>query len=289
MTEATNHVNVSSAEMTAYWRSLYPALSSDPYSKNLVTPAGVQQCKHAEIKQDYPLIGRKISARAGFMYDRSVRALQTGRYDGLISFASGFSLLSYCVAEAMKQHQSYQYVDVDLPDMILERQEGLSSDVFADLDQKILHSIEQVGFDIEALYRNDRPLKDLFPNIKAPVFVLEGLMYFLSKPCVKWLVQQMASYAHTAVVLDYWPLHALEVSTCFKNGFEYWGRDNIREQIDNALWSEVDVSGYFKPFAKIEDINIQDFENQHSVQLGEQPQLVDINTFYPVHLVYAEK
>ena len=59
--------DISSAEMTAYWRSLYPLLSGDTLSINLASVEGIQKAKIFEEKFKYPLVGRKVSVRAGFM------------------------------------------------------------------------------------------------------------------------------------------------------------------------------------------------------------------------------
>jgi hypothetical protein len=56
--------NISSSEMTAYWRSLYPAHSKDNISKHLASSDGILKAQQFEKKYNYPLVGKKVSVRA---------------------------------------------------------------------------------------------------------------------------------------------------------------------------------------------------------------------------------
>src|SRR3989338_2926077 len=130
----SNDPNISSAEMTAYWRSLFPQFSEDLVSLKLASSSGISKAKEFETKFSYPLVGRKVSVRAGFILENIIRLLSSGKYDSCISFASGFSLLTHVAAQklAEKGIDDITFIDSDLPNMADERKkriEKISSEI----------------------------------------------------------------------------------------------------------------------------------------------------------------
>lgn len=63
--------NISSAEMTAYWRCKYPLISQDSLSFHLASKNGVEKAHQFEEKYNYPLVARKVSVRAGWFFDQA--------------------------------------------------------------------------------------------------------------------------------------------------------------------------------------------------------------------------
>jgi len=59
---------VSSAELTALWRSSYPSISYDNLSRFLISEEAHLQSNQFIQFHDYPLITRKISARWLYFY-----------------------------------------------------------------------------------------------------------------------------------------------------------------------------------------------------------------------------
>lgn len=113
--------DVSSAEITAIYRSAIPELSGDTLSEKLVSTAGSERAAEFIEKYNYPLVNRKISVRAGYFLSEATRLLASGHYDSCISLASGFSLLTYYIADKNINHSHVKYFDTDLPHMIAER------------------------------------------------------------------------------------------------------------------------------------------------------------------------
>jgi hypothetical protein len=77
--------NISSSEMTAYWRSKYPNLSKDSLSVNLSSKEGIEKSYEFEEKYNYSLVGRKVSTRAGWFLDKAVKILLQDKYDAWLS------------------------------------------------------------------------------------------------------------------------------------------------------------------------------------------------------------
>lgn len=88
--------NTSSAELTAHYRCAFPELSHDSISQLLAPDTSAKAFIE---KYHYELAPRKISVLAGFFLDQATELLNSGKYDSVISFASGFSMLTYLIAQ----------------------------------------------------------------------------------------------------------------------------------------------------------------------------------------------
>lgn len=278
--------NISSAEMTAYWRSLFPKFSHDPYSIHLASPDGILKAKEFEQKFDYPLVGRKVSVRAGYILKKAKELLSTGEYDSCISLASGFSLLTYCIARDLGDAaQSITFYDTDFSHMIKERKKRiqmLSHDILSD---GVLEKIKAVPLDLEEAYRDDKNFKTLFPDCKRPLFIVEGAIYFLTENCVNWIMKNIHSFNKTALIFDYWPKNGVDESACFKRVVDSL-KDFIPETI-KSFWDEQGIANLSKYFYKIEDEKIGSIENKMSIDISESPQFTDQQAFFPIKFITA--
>lgn len=277
--------NISSAEMTAFWRSKFPKLSGDHLSVMLASPEGIQKAHEFEKKYQYPLVGRKVSVRAGWCLKQTTKMLLTGDYDSCISLGSGFSLLTYFAALAIaKEKPAVKFYDVDLAEIISLRSERITKLPPHTLDPDVAKKIHTIVCDLEKAYAEGKKFSELFPACKAPVFLVEGIIYFLSKGCVEWIYQGIANYPNSAVVFDYWPEGGPEDSKCFKRMLDSI-RDFIPEKVQGLL-SQQELTKLCKsPLYK--NVTLKEVENTCSQKKGESPQLVDQDEFIPVHLAVS--
>jgi hypothetical protein len=277
--------DVSSAELTANYRCAFPELSGDKLSLLLSSDAGRLLAENFIAKYNYPLVTRKISVCAGYFLQEATRLIQTGLYDSIISFASGLSLLTYLIAKKNPQFSGV-FFDTDFPYMIEQRNERIAAIADKALDSKILKKLQSMAFDIEAAYRENRALEKIFPNCKRPIFILDGVSYFLSPGCVDWLLQQMGSYDCSAVTLYYWPENMFERSALFSRVFKDLNKGMIKEEL-KSFWNANTLAKLQKYFPIVSDLALEAVETQ-MVNDASECQLVDPNTFFPVRLVTGE-
>jgi O-methyltransferase involved in polyketide biosynthesis len=273
--------DITSAELTACYRSDYPAISGDTLSKKLTSEAGFKKSYDFIKEQNYPLAPRKISVRAGYFLQRTNMLLATDEYDTCISFASGFSLLSYYSAIATP---NIHYIDTDLPHILKARNERIST-LRSELDASTLKRIETIALDLEIAAKNSLHLSDLFPHAKRPVFLLEGVSYFLTPACVQWLLAEICRYGHSALIADYWPDNALEVSTYFAKMFPQL--DDFIPEKARTLWGTQDKKCLSGCFAYMEDRSIQDVEGELVQGTDEKALLLNPNEFFPIWVLCA--
>ena len=65
--------------------------------------------------------------RAGWCQKQAIKLILTKQYDACISLGSGFSLLTYHVANQTSRVQNIRFVDVDLKEIISERSARITS------------------------------------------------------------------------------------------------------------------------------------------------------------------
>ena len=277
---------ISSAELTAQTRSGVPALSGDPDSLLLASPAGKAKTQAFMDEFDYGLMPRLVSTRAGYMLGEATRLLESGKYDACISFASGFSLLLYQIAKRLSSADQIQFFDTDLASMIDVRRDRITA-VQQQLDVSVLQQIKTLAVNIEQNYQQKRQLRDLFPQCQRPVFVLEGIIYFLSEDCAHWLFEQIGSFSQSALLMDYWPLHVKDSSALATRIFSHWD-EIMPEKSQNRYLNDFAMKTLSKQFSQVNDIAIEAAEVVLCEQAKETPQLLDKDKFFPMHLLTAE-
>ncbi|MCE3239314.1 MAG: hypothetical protein K0R24_2295 [Gammaproteobacteria bacterium] len=278
--------DVSSAELTANYRCAFPELSGDKLSLLLSSEAGRLLAETFVAKYNYPLARRKISVCAGYFLQEATRLIQTGLYDSVISFASGFSLLSYLIAEKNPQFSGV-FFDTDLPYMVGQRNERLAAIAETHTNPTILRKLQSMAFDIEEAYRENRALEKTFPTCKRPIFILDGVSYFLSPACVEWLLKQMGSYDCSAVTLYYWPEDMLKRSALFARVFKDLNKGMIKEEL-KSFWDANTLTTLQQYFPIVSDFALESVEAKMVNDLSEC-QLLDANAFFPVRLVTGER
>ncbi len=280
--------NISSAEMTAYWRSLYPHISGDRISLKLASDAGIVKAKDFEAKFSYPLVARKVSVRAGFMLNTSVSLLDSGKFDSCISIASGFSMLTYLIAaRVLPELPNLTFIDVDLPHILEARNKRIIAIADDLLDKSILTRIELLAMDLEEVCTAGRSFGDLFPRCERPVFIIEGLIYFLSKRCVDWLIREISSYKNVALLFDYWPEDGTTYSACFKrvvDSLKGFMPENVK-----SFWSADSIATLSRHFKQTKDRDLKSIENDVIVRTADTPMLIDQNEFFPVRFFVGSK
>ena len=279
--------DVSSAEITAVYRCEIPKLSGDTLSEKLASSAGRERAQAFITKYDYPLVNRKISARAGYFLSQATSLLASGEYDACISFASGFSLLIYYIASQNSIHNNIKYFDTDFSHMIAERQKRITN-IYDLLDISILKKIQSKALDIENAYQNNLSLKDLFPDCHRPIFILEGISYFLTSGCVDWLFEQIGSYDHSAVIMDYWPENMPKISALFARVFSDLNKGMILETL-KSFWDASALEKFKSQFSEVSDYPISEVDEILSREQSLEPELIDPNEYFPLRIIVGKK
>lgn len=114
-----------------------------------------------------------------------------------------------------------------------------------------------------------------------------SLQYFLSHDCLQWLMAEVLSYEHSALIFNYWPSNATEISDCFKR-INTLMNNIIPEQI-KSFWSENSLNHLAKQFQSANFYSLKSIENEISLRINEQPQLVNQEEFFPIHFFAAQK
>ena len=270
--------NVSSAEVTAYMRSQYPELTHDKISEKIVSDAGIK--KHFEFIEgmDYPLATRKIAVRAGYIYEQASHLLATGDYDSCISLASGFSLLLHLLS---KQHPNVECYDVDLPHMIVEREARIEeARIFSDEE---LHQVNVKSIDLTQI--DTLNLQEVFSDCKKPLFILEGISYFLPEKIVSSVLQQITEFKDSAIIVDYWPDNSLEISAIFKR-IMHQLKGFIAEDVNSFLKAE-QIDTLHGHYQYVEDISILQADEMLSKKINQKPLLINQDEVFPIRIMVA--
>jgi hypothetical protein len=282
---------ISSAEMTAAWRCDEPELSRDQISKLIVSNEGLQKARSYQATQ-YPFASRHFSLRAGYFLQQACKLLSSGHYNALISIGSGLSLLTHCiVAEFEKQHPEGQLfiLDTDLPSMIntrIIRMEALAKN----LSPAPQNQFEQRALNIELTYEmnkdnNPSAFKEIF-SMKPihPIFILEGISYFLTKECLSWLFSNVFSYENAAIIFDYWPDDAPKRSSFFIQMLSYF-QTNLPENVQ-CLLSPEHLCALSKSM-QFTDMSLRNIEQQLLPKT--RCMLTDEQTHIPAHVRVLQK
>ena len=129
--------DISSAEMTGHWRSMEPNLSGDVHSTKMATPEGRAKAIDYQSTK-YPFASRHFSLRAGYFLSSALRLLfqPEADYDSVLSLGSGFSLLTYTIALALRSKdrtRELYILDSDIDKILKARQEKLEAEKKAKL------------------------------------------------------------------------------------------------------------------------------------------------------------
>lgn len=204
--------NFSSAEMTAFLRSSYSDISKDYISQHMVSNDGIGNTYQFITLFNYPLIARLISVRARFFLNEAVSLLETGKYDACISIASGFSLLTSLIKRKIERRVAF--IDCDLKEMIDERQNRINNHfLFQDISA---NNTSHLVLNIADLYQKRINITTQFSQFKNPLFLIEGLSYFLPKTITYWLMSQILQFENAAIIMDYCPTPNQEPNKCLQ-------------------------------------------------------------------------
>jgi O-methyltransferase involved in polyketide biosynthesis len=265
---------LSSAEMTAYWRSQEPDLSGDWLSGRLSSQAGR---KLADEFRDrvYPLVERHLAIRNRFFKSRVTRLLDRGVFDACISLGSGLSLLtSYLAAESAN---TVRFYDLDEPAMYEVRQQRLQL-VEREFDPSVWRRIECLSFDLEEAVYAGRRLSEIVPGVHAPIVLIEGLLYFLGKCCIQRIFEWGKDFAVAAFVFDYWPDDAPRKSPVFRNTVRFLA-SSITEDVQ-VLMGATELRELIHPWQLQEDVEISEVEPEFT-----SPALMNsVEGIVPAHL-----
>lgn len=262
---------LSSAEMTAYWRSQEPEISGDTLSAKLVSPSGIQLAKQFE-NDVYPNVTRHLTIRNRYFQSRILKLLSTHQYDSCFSLGSGLSLLTYYLA--LQTTSKIRFYDFDIPEMIEFREERIKS-LNGELQSRAMHKISTIGLDIEQASNQDQNFCEIMPKVNSPIIIMEGITYFLSSESIKWIFDSIEQYKTIAFVFDYWPDYAANVSDVFNRAFKFI-KNSVKENIKLQL-SRNDILELIGPYKLHEDMEVREVETEFvdSTLMG------DMNNIFP--------
>ncbi len=275
---------VSSAELTALWRCAFPEISHDNLSHLLVSDEAKKQSQAFIKKHDYPLIGRKISARAGHIFNQAVAMIQKHQCDSVISFASGYSLLGFLIAQHCDQ--DIQVYDTDLPHILSDRQARMQSLVLPPDQQKIVARCHHIPYDIEKAAAQKQPVAATFPDCKRPIIILEGITYFLQPNTRDWFINELTQWKSACLIIEYWPENALQVSLKLKQSFHKDLISDFKEPLKSLLTD--DLIDQLKSIRHCLDVGIGEAEKQLSSLVSQPHQLRKQEEFYPNRILTAD-
>ncbi len=272
---------VSSAELTALWRCAYPSISHDNLSQSLVSEEAKRQSDMFISMHQYPLVTRKISARAGYIFNEAQRLIEKNHCDSVISFACGFSMLGFLIAKACGN--TIKVVDTDLADILLVRQQRIHNLSVNHKMQEALSNIKHLEFDLEKAVTENIDLATYFNFCERPVIILEGITYFLQAASKSWLLNALMKWHDAAVIVEYWPENSLEISRKIKNSFDTDLSKNFKEKLKSFMSNnEIEI---LKKHYDTFDIGIGEAEARLSTLVNETPQLIDQNEYYPIRIL----
>lgn len=273
--------NFLSAEMTAFLRSTDAHISNDSISQHMVSNVGISNTYQFIAMFDYPLIARLISVRAGFFLTESLRLLATGKYDACISIASGFSLLTSLIKQQTKQ--PVVFVDCDLQKIMDERIKRMNTHPMR--SGTPLNTTEHYVLDILKLYQNKIAIKTQFSHYKSPLFVIEGLSYFLPKDVSYWLVSQLLHFTNAAIMFDYCPKQERQSNPCMQRLM-----DNLPGFLchGEAIFDPREIGECLNAYQTVKRLDIANAECELlKKDIGSQPLLTDANQFLPTEIIVA--
>ncbi len=265
---------LTSAEMTAYWRSQDPVLSGDRLSALLVSKEGINLANNFK-DQVYPLIEHHLALRNRFFFTRASKLLKTGKYDACISIGSGLSLLNHYLAEEIPDATFY---DMDLPEVLKMRETRLLN-VKDQFKTSTWERVKSQVIDLENSFAEKKDLNQLLPSCSSPIFILEGVVYYLSRECFNWFFGEFSKYNKGALLFDYWPSEVSEKSTTTKRMLDFLGA-SVRERV-KMFHNPGEIKKLAAPKKIKEDLTIQEIE----AEFVKKPLLVDNDQIVPCQYV----
>ncbi|MBI2082348.1 MAG: class I SAM-dependent methyltransferase [Deltaproteobacteria bacterium] len=269
-----NNEKLTSAEMTAYWRSRYPELSGDRWSALLVSKEGIKLANRFKTEV-YPLIEHHLALRHRFFFNRAAALLRSGHYDSCISIGSGLSLLVPYLTEVAPK---LCYYDADLSE-VLEMRETRLKKVKEKFKNETWGAIQSRTIDLEKAATKKKKLKSVFPEATSPIFILEGVFFYLTSACLEWFFRELETYGTSAVIFDYWPKYSEAKSEVTRKMVTFLNT-SIREKIQRFQSADE-----FKKLAGSkriqEDSEIRDIESE----FVKTPLLTEINEIVPARYV----
>lgn len=281
--------NISSAAMTGWWRAQEPDISFDDQSCFLVSTEE-QESAETYRSQKYPLAHRHFSTRNRWFLERTSELLNEEKYDAVISLGSGFSLLTYYLAA---RHPNIKMFDIDLPDIIAERSHRIQN--MTTLEPAALKRTSMVECDLEKLHHKATQSQKSFQealstlleaDIQRPIFIMEGLIYFLSPATLTWIFEGIANYEHAGIVFDYWAEEFIPKSECYRNALAFFASGNTPQTVLSIL-NEQQFQTLTQPFSLIRQDETGEAEKEFVTE--ENRQLTDSNQYIPALYTVLKK
>lgn len=266
---------LTSAEMTAYWRSQYPELSGDRMSAILVSKEGIKLANNFK-EQVYPLIEHHLALRNRFFFTRALRLLKTGKYDVCISIGSGLSLLNHYLADEIP---NVIFHDMDLPEVLRMRNERLLK-IKDKFKSSTWDRVKSQPIDLEGSFAEKKSLKELLPACSSPIFIVEGVFFYLSQGCFAWFLSEVSKYKNGALLFDYWPEEESKKSSTTKKMLDFL-EVSVRERVKMCHSQSEIQKLVVAPKRVEEDLEIQEVESE----FVKKPLLVDIDQIIPCRYV----
>ena len=167
---------------------------------------------------------------------------------------------------------------------MIEERNARVAKAFADIKK-----IQTIAFDIEQAFAQGKSIKTVFSHCQRPIFILDGVSYFLTPNCVEWLLEEISRYEQAAILLYYWPNDMEENCALFAKVFAdlKQGQD-FREDLI-SFWDDKTRKKFAKLFPIHQDFSLAGIEKlvcqKNSV---EELLLTDPNLFFPVRATVGQ-
>lgn len=157
------------------------------------------------------------------------------------------------------------FIDVDVEEIIFLRKQRIAMIPENKLAQNAINSITMQVTNLELAYQGGIKFGNLFPHCESPLFIIKGIIYFLSKGYVKWIYDGINDYKNSSVMFDYWPEDDPNMSLCFRSVLQSL-KDFIPEKVQGLLsQQELAKLSYSK---LVKDVYLSDVEIAYSSKLG---------------------
>lgn len=141
-----------------------------------------------------------MALRARVFLEVAQELLQSGEFDACISLGSGLSMLTSLLTQ--RAPTRIRFYDSDLPTVVAARSRRIRSAGFT--------APPCLAFDLEDCARDKRSLASLFAQgdaalfegTRRPLFLMEGLLSFVTPACRTWLFDNLRT-TNGALLFDY--------------------------------------------------------------------------------------
>ncbi len=265
--------NITSAEMTAVWRSTEPLLSCDNYSVMLASSEGKKKALDFQ-NHIYPLVSRHLSVRAGYIHRLANDIIKNRNIETCVSLGSGFSSLLHTLVQ---KEPKLVAIDTDLATVLSTRTQRLKK-LNGLVDNSVLQKVKMAVVDVEEFAKQRADLAKYLGLNNRTLIMMEGLSYYLSPSAIRWVFAQCVKGPAEVLLFDYWPTAALSKSRVLRAVIKELNAD-CAETVTSTI-DQYALKDLVAPLSLESDVSLQEAEGY----ISKNRQLVNLNEFVPARI-----